>query len=62
MEELAKKLRIRHEIDPELQKMIKELKDAQHVEELNKIVVDSKLKVLDQAIKVADIRSRLLKC
>lgn len=26
------------------------------------MVVDSKLKVLDQAIKVADIRSRLLKC
>jgi len=32
MEELAKKLKIRHEIDPELQKMIQQLKEAQHVE------------------------------
>ena len=30
MEELAKKLKIRHEIDPELQKMIQQLKEARY--------------------------------
>lgn len=62
IEELAKKLSIRHEVDPELQKMIQQLKEAQYVEKLNKVVVDSKLKVLDEAIKVANLRSKLLKC
>lgn len=62
IEELAKKLSIRHEVDPELQKMVSQLREAQYVEKLNKVIVDSKLKVLDEAIKVADIRSKLLKC
>ena len=51
----------RHENDPELQSITKQLKQAANMEKFDKLVRDSKLKVIDDAMKVADIRSKILK-
>lgn len=61
IEQLARKLMKRHDNDPELQTITKELKKAANMEKFDKLVRESKLKVIDDAMKVADIRAKILK-
>jgi len=61
LRQLARKLEIRHEVDPELQKMLQQLEEASKsyasaTARRSKSALDSKIKGLDNAIPVTNDR------